>query len=123
LCVRERYRRLESQNQSVDGQNFTFALSTPGYAANTASTMTLRVQGDFNGEAGEFVTVFIEGLNFGTFGLASGEAYDSRLSNLNEPLQCGSVQPRLCAGWRGYQWLPGRWRYRRDNRLQLRRHR
>ncbi len=56
-----------TQSQTVDGQNFTFALNTPGYIANSSSTLTLKVQGDFNGEAGESVTVFIEGINFGNF--------------------------------------------------------
>jgi len=64
-----------SQNQTLDGQNFTFALATPGYAANTGSTLTVKVQGDFNGEAGEFVTVFIEGVNYGTYGYTSPQAY------------------------------------------------
>jgi hypothetical protein len=65
-----------SQNQTIDGQNFSFSLLTPGYAASTGSVLTLRVQGDFNGEAGEFVTLFIEGNNVGTYGFASAGAYD-----------------------------------------------
>lgn len=77
-----------SQNQTVNGENFTFALSAPGYAANTASKLTLKVQGDFNGEAGEFVTLWIEGVNAGTFGAASPAAYNivdyrSGTSNFN----------------------------------------
>jgi hypothetical protein len=69
-----------SQNQTTDGQNFTFALSTPGYLTDTASKLTVRVQGDFNGGSGqsEAVTVFIEGVNKGTFAPvpASAGVYD-----------------------------------------------
>lgn len=64
-----------TQNQTTDGQNFAFALATPGYAANTSSKLTVTVQGDFNGEAGELVTVLIEGNNYGTFGITSPAAY------------------------------------------------
>jgi hypothetical protein len=56
-----------SQNQTLTGQAFTFALNTPGYSAGSASKLTLTVQGDFNGESDESVAVFIEGFNFGTF--------------------------------------------------------
>jgi hypothetical protein len=64
-----------TQNQTVDGQDFAFSLVAPGYSGG-GSSLTVRVQGDFNGEAGEFVTVFIEGLNMGTFGFASPGAYN-----------------------------------------------
>jgi hypothetical protein len=57
----------DTQTQTADAQNFTFALNAPGYIANTGSKLTVKVQGDFNGEAGESVTVFIEGINFGNF--------------------------------------------------------
>lgn len=67
---------LASQDQTVNGQNFDFSLLTPGYAAGTGSVLTLRVQGDFNGESGEFVTLFIEGVNVGTYGFASAGAYN-----------------------------------------------
>ncbi len=66
----------DSQNQTSNGQDFVFALGAPGYLANSSSTLKLRVQGDFNGEAGEFVTVFVEGANLGTFGFASPQAYN-----------------------------------------------
>lgn len=65
-----------SQNQTINGEDFNFSLLTPGYAASTGSVLTLRVQGDFNGETGEFVTLFIEGVNVGTYGFASAGAYD-----------------------------------------------
>lgn len=65
-----------TQTQTVNAQDFTFALATPGYAANTSSTLSVRVQGDFNGESGEFVTVWIEGNNVGTFGITSSGVYD-----------------------------------------------
>ena len=75
-----------SQIQTLNGQNFVFALAAPGYLANSASLMTLRAQGDFNGESGEFVTVYVEGTNLGTFGAASPQAYnviDYRVPNGN----------------------------------------
>ncbi|MES2149219.1 MAG: PEP-CTERM sorting domain-containing protein [Pseudomonadota bacterium] len=65
-----------SQNQTIDGQDFTFALAAPAYVANTASKLTVTAQGDFNGETGEFLTVYIEGINVGTFGLASAGVYN-----------------------------------------------
>jgi len=67
---------MSSQDQTINGEDFNFSLLTPGYAASTGSVLTLRVQGDFNGEAGEFVTLFIEGVNVGTYGFASPGAYD-----------------------------------------------
>ncbi|MGZ3254571.1 MAG: PEP-CTERM sorting domain-containing protein [Burkholderiaceae bacterium] len=80
-----------TQNQTVNGQNFVFALGTPGYAANTASKLTVSVQGDFDSSVitnPENFTVFIEGINFGTFGYASPQAYNiidyrTGTSNLN----------------------------------------
>lgn len=67
---------VDSQTQTSNGQDFVFALSAPSYMANSSSTLKLRVQGDFNGETGEFVTVFVEGTNLGTFGFASPQAYN-----------------------------------------------
>jgi hypothetical protein len=67
-----------SQNQTVNGQNFTFALATPGYAANTTATLNLRLLADFNGafNDGEVATVFVEGVSVGTFSPFSAAAYN-----------------------------------------------
>lgn len=75
-----------TQNQTVDGQNFIFSLAAPSYSGG-GSSVSVRVQGDFDGRSsGESVTVFIEGLNMGTFGIASPGAYniiDYRISGGN----------------------------------------
>lgn len=67
----------DNQTQLTDSQNFTFALAAPGYAAGTASKVTVTVQGDFNGfGGGEDINVWIEGVNRGTFGAFSAAAYN-----------------------------------------------
>lgn len=64
-----------TQLQTVNGQDFTFSLSPTGYLPGTGATLSITAQGDFNGETGEFLTVFVEGANMGTFGIASPQAY------------------------------------------------
>lgn len=67
-----------SQDQTVNSENFGFVLAPPSYAGNSASTLTLRVQGDFNGSTNdnELLTLYIEGVNMGTYGAFSAGAYD-----------------------------------------------
>lgn len=66
----------QTQTQTADYQDFTFSLTAPGYVTNTASKLTFTVQGDFNDAIfGEQIIVFIDGVNRGTFGYASPEAY------------------------------------------------
>lgn len=67
----------QSQNQTVDFQNFTFAIPASGYVGHTPAKLTVTVQGDFNdGGYGEDIIVWIEGVNRGTFGAFSAAAYD-----------------------------------------------
>jgi hypothetical protein len=64
-----------SQNQTVDGQDFVFSLATPGYSGG-GTTLTVRAQADFGGGSDELMTVFIEGVNMGTFGFGSPGTYN-----------------------------------------------
>lgn len=69
----------ESQNQTVDYQDFTFNLGTSDYQAGTGSKLTVTVQGDFNGGAGgseSISSVVIEGTNYGSYGFNSAQAYN-----------------------------------------------
>lgn len=69
----------ESQDQTVDSENFDFNLNANNYQLGTSSLLTLTVQGDFNtGAAGsEYISnIIIEGVDFGSYSYNSAEAYD-----------------------------------------------
>lgn len=67
----------QTKIETTDAQSFSFALSAPKYAANSASMLTLTAPGDFNAGVlgGETVSISIEGVNYGTFSPTSSQAY------------------------------------------------
>lgn len=71
-----------SQNQTIDGQAFTFALPVVNYLANSPSVLTVTAQGDFNGDNNqvENLSVSIEGVSYGVFSVSSPQAYNSVFS-------------------------------------------
>lgn len=69
----------ESQDQTVDGQDFTFGLIIDDYKLGTTSVLSIDVQADFNGGASvnELIqAITIEGINYGDFTFRSIESYD-----------------------------------------------
>lgn len=69
----------ESQNQTSNFQDFNFDLNANGYQNGTSSLLTVTVQGDFNSGAGSsesLTNIIVEGIDFGSYGYNSPEAYD-----------------------------------------------
>lgn len=69
----------DSQDQTVNSENFNFNLSANNYQLGTSSLLTVTVQGDFNDGAGSsesLSNIIIEGVDFGSYGYNSSEAYD-----------------------------------------------
>jgi hypothetical protein len=75
-----------SQDQVVNGENFLFNLSPVAYLPGTSSLLTVTVQGDFNDGGSGFenvASVFIDGVNYGSYDIYSAQAYDVINYNYN----------------------------------------
>ena len=77
----------QSQNQTADGENFTFNFTPGPYEAGSSSSFTITVQGDFNNIATPGSTaITIGGDDKGNFNRVSAAAYDVNsigFSNIN----------------------------------------
>jgi hypothetical protein len=75
-----------SQDQTVNGENFLFSLNPLAYLPGTSSLLTVTVQGDFNDGGSGFenvASVFIDGVNYGSYDIFSPQAYDVIDYNFN----------------------------------------
>ena len=74
----------QSQNQTVDGENFIFNFTPGSYEAGSSSSFTITVQGDFNNIATPGSTaITIGGDDKGNFNHVSAEAYDVVFKGFN----------------------------------------
>ena len=67
----------QTQEQTVDGENFIFDFNPGAYELGSTSSFTVSVQGDFNDISTEYSTkITIGGVDKGNFNRVSAEAYD-----------------------------------------------
>ena len=73
----------QSQNQTADGQDFSFDFTPGAYQVGSSSSFTVSVQGDFSDPLTENVSITIGGDDKGNFNRGSAEAYDVLAKGLN----------------------------------------
>ena len=77
----------QTQEQTVDGENFIFDFNPGAYELGSTSSFTVSVQGDFNDISTEYSTkITIGGVDKGNFNRVSAKAYDVSMrggSNIN----------------------------------------
>lgn len=66
----------QSQNQTADGQDFSFDFTPGAYEVGSSSSFTVSVQGDFSDPLTENASITIGGDDKGNFNRGSAEAYD-----------------------------------------------
>jgi hypothetical protein len=70
--------------QSVDGQDFSFTLPTPNAQAGSLSFMTIAMQADLaSTSTADAVSVFIEGIDYGSYSRESANVYSVAAVNDN----------------------------------------
>jgi len=65
----------QSQNQTADGQDFSFDFTPGAYEVGSSSSFTVSVQGDFNDPVTDNASITISGDDKGNFNRTSAEAY------------------------------------------------
>ena len=65
----------QSQNQTADGQDFSFDFTPGAYEVGSSSSFTVSVQGDFGDPVTENASITISGDDKGNFNRTSAEAY------------------------------------------------
>jgi hypothetical protein len=66
----------QSQNQTADGQDFSFDFTPGAYEVGSSSSFTVSLQGDFSDPLTDNASITIGGDDKGNFNRGSAEAYD-----------------------------------------------
>ena len=73
----------ESQNQTVDGENFTFNLNPGAYQQGSLSSFTISLQGGFSNTSTQFTGITFGNDFQGDFDINSTAAYDVEVKGFN----------------------------------------
>ena len=73
----------QSQNQAVDGENFTFDLNPGAYQAGSISSFTVSLQGNFGNASTQFASIILGDDDRGDFNRNSVAAYDVEVKGFN----------------------------------------